>query len=104
MKLMFLFFTLVFAGCVAFEPDVPYSAFAPKITPDGKKSFMFIGSNKMPSHWAGLNTTIEAIHKNQIANEVGQRQYCNNGYTIKITEKSAPNTEPNITMYEGVCK
>lgn len=80
------------------DPGKSITAFNPYITKDGAHSFRFVAKSKLPSYFEGDD--IRQIHEQQISNELGNRRYCTNGYSIaSVTEVHGSNL-----VYEGVCK
>ena len=87
------------AGCVSMTgEDTSYmTSFIPSIFKDGKKQFMYVAGNRLPSYYQDADIT--KTHEAWIARELGSRQYCTSGYDIINTTASGDHI-----VYEGLCK
>lgn len=84
-------FQMVMAVAISACTPILYGSLHPYVSQDGRQQFRFVASKA-----AGDET-----HKDQIASELGRRQYCMNGWDVLSVDRTA---DPNFVIYEGACR
>ncbi len=89
---------IALSGCAMTDEINMITSFSPYVTKEGQQAFRYVASATLPSYYGSAD--VQKTHETWIGTELGQRQYCLNGWEIVST---TPAPEGRL-IYEGICK
>lgn len=69
-----------------------------KVQANGDNTFVFVAMNQVPSAYQGMS--VDDVHKQWLASDMAEQQFCKNGYQILGKEVVNQNDH---TIYTGRC-